>query len=887
MSTGRPKLLLIDANSLIHQAYHAVGPLTTRDHTPTNAVFGFVNMVLRVLEDERPDALALARDTPEPTFRHERYPEYKAHREPLEEALIAQFPIIDEVIDAFRWPVLKRPGFEADDILATLACRAAAEGWEVALITADRDLCQVADDHVTILATQGRGVSDVHHFTPAAVQERFGVPPSRLPDWKGLVGDSSDNIPGVRGIGPKTATELLQQFGDLDAVLAAADQLKGKRREMLLESADIARLSRELATVCREVPVDLALDSLRRQPVDDEAVQKLFVRLEFGQLLRRLSVRSTAPAPGVSYVTVTDDATAARVAAEVAECGAVGLAWRDDVAGLAISAAPGRAWYVPLARSAGRQLALFDVDEPTELDRGRLEQVLAPLTAGRVGWVAHDVQRLYQALGADHPALSGLRGDSHLAAWLLDPEQATHTLTTLASRYFGGSVPEPPDDHADPGAFACCLQADLTRRLEPRLREDLAEEKLLDLYRELELPTAPLLARMMARGVVVDRPAVRALDDELAASVAEKRQGVHQAAGVGFNIDSPKQLGEVLFEQLGLAHGRKTKTGWSTDATTLRELRDEHPVVSLVLEYRELAKLKSTYTEALLSLSDPVTGRIHTRLNQTGTATGRLSSSQPNLQNIPVRGGWGERFRNLFGAPEGWRLLAADYSQIELRVLAHVSGDPQMIGAFRRGEDIHTLAAQEIFGVAADDVAADQRRMAKVLNFGVAYGIQAHGLSQQLQIPRGQAQELIDAYFARFPLVKQYADDTIARAREQGFVQTLMGRRRRLADLSSRNPNLRQAAERAAINMPIQGAASDIIKVAMLRLDEQLSRVGAQARLVLQVHDELLVEVPPGEVPAVARLMRRCMEQAAELDVPLQVKVEVGTRWGSLEPLED
>ncbi|MBI2300532.1 MAG: DNA polymerase I [Armatimonadetes bacterium] len=861
----REKLLLVDSHSLIHQAYHAIGELRARDGTPTGAVYGFANMLLRVLEDERPTALGLAFDTPTPTFRHTQFADYKAHRPPLDEDLITQLPLVDALADAFRWPILKAPGYEADDILATLATRA-QDHWDVYILTADRDLCQLVGPHVTVLATQAR----------------VGVPPERVPDYKGLAGDSSDNIPGVTGIGDKTATQLLQEYGDLEGVLAAADEMRGKRRENLLAQADIARLSRDLATVCREVPLDLSVEELRRREPDHEALGELFTRLEFHSLLRRLSPRTVTAPTVVHYRAVASDADAELVAREAAEARVVGLAWRDSPPALALSPGPGGAWLVPLETGGGQQMSLFAESGPDPAARARLETVLAPLAAGEARYVCHDAQRLYQALGAEHPALAALAGDTHLASWLLDPERPEHRLADLARTHVAAPPGPPPEGAPDPGLYTTCAEADLVRRLEPRLRELLDEESLLALYLEMELPLAPVLARMMARGVVLDRAAVAALDSELSAGVDAARRAVWAAAGREFTLDSPKQLAAILFDELGLQAGRKTKTGRSTDAAVLQNLIGEHPVVPAILEYRELAKLKSTYTEPLLALSDPVTSRIRTSLNQTGSATGRLSSSRPNLQNIPVRGNWGERFRNVFTAPDEWLLLAADYSQIELRVLAHVSGDERMIRAFREGQDIHTLAAAEIYGMAPEHVGAEQRRLAKVLNFGVAYGIQAHGLSQRLEIPRNDAQALIDAYFARFPAVKQYAEDTIRRAREQGFVQTLFGRRRRLAEIHSSNPAVRQGAERAAINMPIQGAASDILKRAMLTLEELLAD-GLRARQILQVHDELLLEVPPDEVAETAARVRAAMTGAARLDVPLEVKVEVGRRWGSLE----
>lgn len=882
--SDREKLLLVDANSLIFQAFHALPPLTTRDGLPTNAVHGFASMLLRLLEEQRPAALALAFDTKEPTFRHQQYAEYKAHRPPIDEALLQQLPLIDKLIEAFRWPSLRLPGYEADDILGCLAVRA-GDQWDVYIATADRDLCQLASPHITILATRGQGVSDVHHFDPDAVFERFGVPPERLPDWKGLVGDSSDNIPGVPGIGPKTATLLLSEHGTLDAVLDAAESMKGKRRENLLEFRDQALLSRDLATIRTDLPLAATPDSLRRRDIDEEAVARVLTELELHGLMRRLSPRSATPPPGLSYRSVDDDQTAARVAEEVREARTVGLAWRSDLPGVAVATGAARAWFFPLASGGGTQMALFHDQGAGDEQRRRLELGLAPLADGSAGFVAHDLQTLYGHLGAASPLLREPRGDTHLASWLLDPDRPNHPLDMLGQRHLGAPPPDLPPGHPDPGAFQACFEADLCRRIEPRLREELGQDKLLDLYLRMELPLAPVLARMMAVGVVVDRAGAAALDGELGGAIGELRALAYAAAGREFNLDSPKQLGEILFDELGLPPGRKTKTGYSTDAATLQGLVDRHPIVERILHYRELAKLKSTYTEVLLNLSDPDTGRIHTSLNQTGAVTGRLSSSNPNLQNIPVRGDWGERVRDLFCVPDGWRMLAADYSQIELRVLAHVSADKRMMDAFRHGEDIHAAAAQEIFGIAPEAITADQRRMAKVLNFGIAYGIQPHGLSQRLEIAFDEARALIEAYFTRFPAVKQYADDTIRRAREQGFVQTMFGRRRRLADIHSKNPNLRQAAERAAINMPIQGAASDIIKLAMLALDERLRQERCESRLILQVHDELLLECPPAEQQPVADLVRRCMVEAAELDVPLEVKIEVGERWASLEPM--
>lgn len=878
------RLLLIDAFSLIHQAYHAVRELRTSDGTPTNAVYGFASMVLTVLENERPLAVALAFDTPEPTFRHQAYADYKAHRDPPDEALVAQIPLIYELVEAMRWPALRLPGYEADDILATVATRAAAAGWEVSILTADRDLCQLADPQITILATQGRGVSEVHRFDPAGVRERFGVEPSRLPDWKGLVGDSSDNLPGVRGIGPKGATELLAEHGTLEAVLAAADEMKGKRRENLVADAAQARLSAELATVCRDAPVAFELDDLRRRPIDEPRVIELLGRLEFRQLLLRLNPRATSAPAGLDYRSAATPAALEGVERLLAEAAVVGLAWSPEPPGLALSAGDGSAWFVPLAGGhRGGQMALFD-QRGDDAASARLKALLEPVLSGRVGYLCHGCQTLYEADFGLTPETGRLEGDTHLAAWLLDPERSDHPPESLAPRLLGWQPPTGESGQLPPGAQAACLRADLARRLAPRLEDELVAARLDTLYKELELPLAPLLGRIMARGIRLDTAAAEALNRELGERIEALRERLTELAGRRFNPDSPKQLGELLFGELGLPAGRKTKTGWSTDAATLQGLLEAHPLIPAVLEYRELTKLRSTYTEAYLSLVDPATERLRTSLNQTGTSTGRLSSSRPNLQNIPVRGGWAERIRELFRAPDGWSLIAADYSQIELRVLAHVTGDARLKQAFRDGLDIHALAAAEIFGVPAEAVEPEMRRRAKVLNFGIAYGIQAHGLSRSLEIGRDEAAALIEAYFARFPGVRQYADDTVARARERGWVQTIFGRRRPVPDLGAANPTVRQAAERVAVNMPIQGAAADIIKRAMLRLERDLAAAGLRAVQLLQVHDELLLEAPDEELPAAVRAVTGAMEQAAELEVPLAVKVETGRRWGSLEP---
>lgn len=881
---ARETLLLVDAHSVIHQAYHAAGPLSTRDGLPTGAVYVFTNMMLSLLDERRPDALALAFDTPEPTFRHQRFPDYKAHRPPLDEDLVVQLPLVDELVEAFRWPVLRLPGYEADDLLATVARRAEDE-WDVRILTADRDLCQLVDDRVHVLATRAEGVARVHEFDVPAVIERFGVPPERIPDWKALAGDASDNLPGVPLIGPKIATQLLERYGDLEGVLAHAHEVGGKRGASLVEHADTARLCKELATVCASAPLQLNLAALRRREPDHERLAEVFTRLEFRGLTRRLSPRAVTAPPQVAYRPATDGDLPV-VAAEVAEARVVGLAWSAHPPGLAVATGPGRVWYLPCGEGEAGQLDLFATEHDPAAARARIARAIAPLSEGEGGFVAHDAQRLYAALGAGAPELARLWGDTHLAAWLLDPDRAQHDLGELAQRHLGAAPPDVPEGGLDPAIWRTCLEADLVRRIEPRLRDDLEAERLSDLYTELELPLAPVLARMMEHGVVVDRDRTAALDAELAGGIERHRRAAWEAVGREFNLDSPKQLATLLYEELGLQPGRKTKTGWSTDATVLSGLRGEHPVIGCILDYRELAKLQSTYTQPLLALSDPLTGRIRTSLNQTGTATGRLSSSRPNLQNVPVRGDWGERIRDVFRAPDGWLLLAADYSQIELRVLAHVSGDPRLLQAFREGLDVHALAAAEIFGLPPDAVDAEQRRQAKVLNFGVAYGIQAHGLAQRLEIDRAAAQELIDAYFARFPGVRRYAQDVVARAREQGYVQTIFGRRRRLRDIDHPNPTVRQAAERAAINMPIQGAAADIIKRAMLRLEALLAADGLRACQVLQVHDELLLEVPAEELTAVAARVRAAMLSAAELDVPLEVKVEAGERWGSLAPLE-
>lgn len=917
MPDAGPRLLLIDGHSLIHRAFYALPALTNTAGQPTGAVYGFINMLLKVLEEEEPRWAAVAFDLKGKTFRHEAFEAYKAHRPPAPDELVSQVALVREVLAGLRIPIFQQEGYEADDVLGTLASRAAAEGAEVVVVTGDRDALQLVGPGVQVLITR-KGITDMSRFDEEAVRDKYGVTPRQLIDVKGLMGDPSDNIPGVPGIGEKTALSLVKRFGSLEEILSRVAEVSGKKvSQSLREYADQARLSRRLAAIETLLPMEIDWDQCQVREPDLERLKELFGRLEFRSLLDRLAQRAGAQAPAAAVEEQEAPAVAARVAGlevvespeALARLEAELMAGNGHHFGLSfelVGSDSRHAALGALALSDGREGTwLVRVIEPqgshgpeerqnSGLSEDRVLGFLAWLGGGDHRLVVHDAKPFLLFLGTRGMEFPTAFLDTALAAYLLDPSRTDYPLEALARNYVNLALPTREEvfgqgkhtraladlDDEELGGFLAA-QARAACLLWGVLAAELEAMELAGLYEDVELPLVPVLARMQANGVLARESALDDLGKEFSTRIAELTGEIHGLAGEEFNINSPQQLGEILFKKLDLPVVRKTKTGYSTDAEVLEILASEHNsrLAARVLEYRQLVKLQGTYVDGLRTEIDPETGRIHTSFNQMVTATGRLSSAEPNLQNIPVRLELGRRLRRAFVAPAGSVLLAADYSQIELRVLAHMSGDDGLIDSFRRGEDIHRRTAAEVFGLdpaLVDDVL---RNHAKAVNFGIVYGISDFGLARNIGIPRAEAKKYIDGYFKRYPGVKAFIDRTIGGARRDGYVRTMFGRIRYLPELKSRVWHRRQFAERAAMNTPIQGTAADIIKLAMLRVQAGLDAAGLKTRMVLQVHDELVFECPLDEIDAARRLVIKEMEGAARLEIPLRVEVKVGTDW--------
>jgi len=868
------KLVLLDTNGLIYRAFYALPYLTTRDGRPTNAVYGLTSMVLKVLEEERPDYIAAAFDRPGPTFRHRQYAEYKAHRVAMPDDLRPQMALSKQVLDVLRIPMFDAEGFEADDVIATIARQAEARGLDVLVVSGDLDTLQLVDSRVHVMVTS-RGITETVIYDDAKVRERFGFAPPQLPDYKSLRGDPSDNIPGVRGIGEKTAAALVQQFGTVEALLERLDEAPPKVRAALAAAGEQVRQSKQLATLVADVPVAVDWAAIRRQDPDRLQVEPLFRELEFRMLLDRLRDRVTPAevAPATSPPTAAASVVALHdrdLADFVVGASTIGLAFlRGDGHPLV---APLRALGVAADGRAG-WLALED---------GTIPATVRPLLQNpAVRKVSADLKADLLTLKRQGMGAAGFDFDVAIASYVLNPGRRTHTLVTAAQEFLGVNLERDDDGgvtELDAGVWAAEAASALLR-LSDMLEARMRERQVDSLFHDVEIPLAAVLATMEEVGVAIDAPYLTALGVELTARLAALEADIYRLAGSEFNIGSPKQLGFVLFEKLQLPPLKKTKTGFSTDAEVLEMLAPQHEVVARIVEHRELSKLKSTYVDVLPRLADPRTGRVHTTFNQTLAATGRVITEQPNLQNIPIRTDEGRKIRRAIIAPSGMTLLSVDYSQIDLRVLAHITRDPALVDAFERGDDIHTVTAAEVFGLAREAVTAELRRRAKVIVFGVAYGMSEHGLAAQLSIAREEARTVIDRYYARFPKVREYMLSVVEQARRDGFVTTVLNRRRYLPDLMSRNRAVREAAERTAINTPIQGSSADIIKLAMLAIAREVLPVWPAVRMTLQIHDELLFDVPEREVGAVAERVRALMEQAFPLTVPLVADARTGPNW--------
>ncbi len=865
--------MLIDGNSLAYRAFFALPTsLALASGQVTNAVFGFTSMLINLLKDHTPDQIAVALDRPEPTFRHTLVSDYKAGRAEAPDILRQQLGLVRQVVETLKIPIVEKAGFEADDVIATLATEARDRGDDVLVVTGDRDAYQLVEDPLVKVLYNMRGVTDYKIYDEAGIKEKTGVTPADYPQYAALRGDPSDNLPGVPGVGPKTAAKLINTYGDLDGVFANVDQNTPKLRESLTAHEEQVRRNATATPLVRDVPLDVDLDSLRMGQWDPDAVRELFRFLEFNTLYPRFveATGAAAPAPVATQTldVLVHRATTPEEAAKAFE-GAVslGVVWegeegRSPLVGVAVAAAgedAGQATWIP--------------------------SDLLPADFGR--YSIHKAKELMRALDLRAIELRGLDVDTAIAAYLLDPAESQYLLEDLAVRFLGLDIrsPEaPPAGQLDLSGTApdpaeeAARRAVAAARLAPALAKALESRGLQKLYDEIERPLVRVLARMEKVGVRVDVDLLRRIYDGLVSEGRRLEEEIQDLCGQRFLVNSTQQLRKVLFDELGLQPQKKTKTGFSTDAASLEKLRGLHPVIEPLLRYREVEKLRSTYGESLLG-EVAADGRIHASFNQTVARTGRLSSDRPNLHNIPIRTEEGRRIRRAFIPAEGRRFLVADYNQIELRVIAHLAQDPGLIQAFASGEDIHRATASRLFGVDPSAVTVAQRSKAKMVSYGLAYGMESFGLGQRLGIPTEEAAEILNAYFVAFPSVRAYMDATVAEARDRGYTETLFGRRRQIPELSSSNYRLRQAGERQAMNAGIQGLAADIFKVALVRLDRGLEDQGRASRLVLQVHDEVIVEVEPSEEQAVAALTLEAMRGAAELSVPLEVNLSWGDSW--------
>jgi DNA polymerase-1 len=1023
-------LVLIDGHAMIHRAFHAVPEnLTTKAGEPVNATFGFTNMLIKALGDVKPDYIAVTFDRAAPTFRHEQFAAYKAHRPTLPDNMRPQFGRIREIVEAFGIPIYEKDGFEADDVIGTLAVQATQQGVDTIILTGDMDTLQLVNEHVKVMAAK-RGISEVTTYDEAAVKERYGIAPQKLPDFKGLVGDTSDNIPGVHGIGEKTASKLLADYGDLEEVLAHIDELKPKEQKLLRDAANQARQSKYLATIVLDAPVRLDLEACRIDGIsrNRDKVLALFRELEFRSLVEKVlalfreleseqmqetasvsleqvdglvsstssedgspspglmegevisqtsptsmgeddgqaslllappvgivPIMSPPPPPSVLEDTPTPQGTeplqlnlfdipeqatavvrrlhmpgtpieplflpdkAARttntmivnteealrvLVSSLRNAGAFALdtetssedVWHAELVGISCSMAAGEAYYIPV----GHVRTPNDQESEKQLPLALvLEQLRSILENSAIRKYMHNAKYDMLMLARYGIKLRGLAFDSMLGAYLVDPgrrglglkdqvfQRLGHAMTPISELIGSGSkmisMAQVPVRLAADYAGA---DADMTLRLVEPIRFELHRHNLFELYNNIELPLVPVLMQMEQYGVALDTDFLHSFEEKLSEQIATLEKEIYDSVGHRFNINSTKQLGDILFEELKLPKGKKTKTGYSVSADVIESLRGKHPIVELLLAYRQLTKLKSTYVDGLLALVDPVTGRVHTSFNQTVASSGRLSSSNPNLQNIPIRTELGRQIRHAFIADPSYVLLTADYSQIELRILAHIIHDPRLIEAFSKDEDIHAITAAALFNVSLSEVTKDQRRLAKTVVYATLYGQSAFGLANITGMSNAEAAAFIKRYHETFPRIKGYVDSTLHQARTQGYVNTLFGRKRFLPDLLSLPLVERQAVEREAINMPIQGANADLIKIAMIRLHHAIEEKRLKTRMILQVHDELVFEVPVEELERTKQLVKNIMEGVAKLDVPIKVELKVGKNWYEAEPME-
>jgi len=944
----KPLLLLFDGNALVHRAFHALPPLTvSKTGEMVNAVYGFANTLLKVLAEFKPTYWAVAFDRPSPTFRHEMFEEYKAQRPKAPEELKSQIKRVHQLVDAFRIPIFELDGFEADDVLGTLGKQAGEQGSETIIVTGDNDVLQLVLPEIKALMPR-RTLSDTVLYDEEAVKQKYGIRPDQITDFKALVGDVSDNIPGVPGIGEKTATKLIRQFGSLEGIYDnIANVMPSKLRAMLREYQSQAFQSKELVTIVKDVPVNLNLEACHVSTYDRSEVVELFRELEFINLLPRLPQDSYQLTAGSFqrgiYQVVNSEAGLNELISQLEAAseivldlettltsspsregrGIKGEGLTTELVGMAVSPASGKAFYIPLRLLRGvyperdssvaslpqndnKRRAQNDIqfchperregsesgsDIPEPLPLAQVVAGLKPILENtNIGKIAYNAKHDMAVLANYGVELANLDFDLMIAAYLIGEKNLS--LKAIAFNKLGLEMAQITDligtgkkqvSLATLGvkqvADYACANVNITWGLRDNLKEELCRQGLWQLFREVEMPLVPVLVAMERNGITLDTALLRKMSLELGQEMLKLEAEIYNSVGHQFNINSPKQLGKVLFEELKLPGSRKIKSGYSTEASVLEGLRGLHPIIELVLQYRQLGKLKSTYIDALPALINPQTGRVHTNFNQTGTATGRLSSSEPNLQNIPVRGERGKKIRQAIIAPSGAYLLSADYSQIDLRALAHLSQDPGLIAAFVGDEDIHAKTASRLFDISIAEVTPEMRRTAKTVNFGVIYGMSDYGLEQATELSREEAAQFITLYFERYPRVREYIEATKEQARKLGYVQTVLGRRRFIPEINSPNRQVREAAERMAINAPVQGTSADIIKVAMINIHREMKERNLKSKMLLQIHDELVFEVPQEEVEELKSLVAELMSQAMKLSVPLKIDVKLGKNW--------
>lgn len=890
----KKRLVIIDGNSLINRAFYALPDLVTREGIHTNGVFGFVKMINKVQEDYRPDYLSVAFDLKAPTFRHIQYKEYKAQRKKMPNELAQQMPILKDILDAYKIHRTELDGFEADDLIGTIAKLCAEKGLEVIIVTGDRDALQLVSENIKVMITK-KGISNLEVYDRDMVKEKYGVTPERIIDFKGLVGDKSDNIPGVPGIGEKTASKLLNEFSTVEELIMNVDNISSKsHREKIRDNAEIALLSKRLATIKIDIPLDIDIEELRLVEPDNEKLIELFKKYEFNSLIKTLiregengeeiSGGVNIKEVNIEVVENVDRLNEIINMVQTVKSFAMKIFKEDNnlkadkILGISLCLDSDNNYYINVKENEELLFSLKEVFENEEIKKS-----------------GHGLKKEVISLLRYDITLMGIEFDTFIASYLLEPSRSDYDVSDLAGQYLGIKISSQEEllgkgKHAK--KFSDLSDSDLSKyggdccavvvNVKKLLSEELDKLELSNLFKEVEMPLIEVLANLEYEGFKVDTDVLKRLDDEFTAKIEEITNQIYGLAGEEFNINSPKQLGVILFEKLGLPVIKKTKTGYSTSHDVLEKLLKRHPIVPLLIDYRQIVKLKSTYVDGLFNLINPITAKIHSSFNQTVTVTGRISSTEPNLQNIPIKLEMGRRIRKVFVASdEKHSLIDADYSQIELRVLAHMSGDKNLIGAFGEDEDIHTLTASQVFNIPIDKVTSLERSRAKAVNFGIVYGISDFGLATNLNIIRKEAKKYIDQYFKKYEGVKAYMDNEVKKGKEMGYVTTILNRRRYIPELKSNNFNLRSFGERTAMNTPIQGSAADIIKIAMIKVFNELRRRNLKSKLILQVHDELIIDAYDDEIDEVKELLRENMEKAVELRVPLKVDMNVGDNWYS------